>query len=134
MNEVRKMNLDTLRIRFGGVGEWTERRWAMQKTKRVASAVVGCGLALGMLSGSARAQQAQQPPSDRPAAILVWPKIVVDTGDVLASSVGPTDTLIQLSSAVRTTNSPTRDLAGLKQAHCFYVDATGHCSNSPDTQ
>lgn len=106
----------------------------MQKIKRVASAVVGCGFALCALSGIASAQQPQLPASDKPAAILVWPKIVVDTGDVLKTSVGPTDTLIQLSSAVATRGSKTRDLPGLKQAHCFYVDATGHCSNDPTTQ
>jgi len=102
----------------------------MQKTKRIASAVVGCGLALCGLSGIASAQQPQLPASDKPAAILVWPKIVVDTGDVLNSSTGPTDTLIQLSSAMKASTG----LGGLKQAHCFYVDATGHCSNNPDTQ
>jgi len=104
----------------------------MQKTKRVASAAVGCGFALCLLSGIAAAQQL--PASDKPAAILVWPKIVVDTGDVLSTSTGPTDTLIQLSSTVPTRGSKARDLAGLKQAHCFYVDATGHCSNDSSTQ
>src|SRR5262249_20932674 len=120
-------------FQFGGVGEYDERRWAMQKTRRVASAVLGCGLALGMLSGVAIAQQPLLPTSDKPAAILVWPRLVVDTGDVLASSNGSTDTLIQLSSAVPTRGSKGLDLAGVKQAHCFYVDAIGHCSNDPGT-
>ncbi len=103
----------------------------MQKTRRVASAVVGCGLALSVLGGVAAAQQPQLPASDKPAAILVWPKIVVDTSDILETSVGSTDTLIQLSSAVPTRGSKAGDLPFLKQAHCFYVDATGHCSNNP---
>lgn len=105
----------------------------MQKTRRIASAVVGCGLALGALAGVAVAKQPALPASDKPAAILVWPKIVVDTNGVLDSSTGSTDTLIQLSSTVATRNSKSLDLAGMKQAHCFYVDATGHCSNNPST-
>ena len=109
----------------------------MQKTRRVASAVIGCGLVLCTFGGMAIAQQPQLPASDKPAAILVWPKIVVDTGDQFFSSVGDTDTLIQLSSTVPT-KDPTGgnkalDLPGMKQAHCFYVDATGHCSNDPET-
>ena len=127
------MTYDMFRVHFGDVGEWNERRWAMQKTRRVASAVVGCGLALCVLSGVAAAQQPQLPASDKPAAILVWPKIVVDTSDVLFSSVGSTDTLIQLSSAVATKGSKGLDLPGVKQAHCFYVDAIGHCSNDPSS-
>ena len=109
----------------------------MQKTRRVASAVMGCGLALCTFGGVATAQQPQLPTSDKPAAILVWPKIVVDTGDQLASSTGSTDTLIQLSSTVAT-KDPTGgnralDIPGVKQAHCFYVNAIGHCSNNPET-
>src|SRR5262245_17847277 len=120
---------------LSGVGEWNERRPAMQKTSRIASAVVGCGLALCVFGGVATAQQPQLPASDKPGAILVWPKIVVDTNDVLASSVGSTDTLIQLSSVVPTralNGNRSLDIPGLKQAHCFYVDAIGHCSNNPD--
>src|SRR5512140_418953 len=127
------MKLDKLRVHFGGVGEWNERRWAMQKTRRVASAVAGCGLALVLGAVSAAHAQPVLPTSDKPAAILVWPKIVVDTSDSLSTSTGDTDTLIQLSSVVPTTGSPTSNIAGVKQAHCFYVNATGHCSNAPTT-
>jgi hypothetical protein len=131
------MKLDKFRIRFGGVGEWNERRWAMQKTRRVASAVAGCGvaLALGVLGtvSAAHAAQPVLPTSDKPAAILVWPKVVVDTSDNLSTSTGSTDTLIQLSSVVPTTGSATLNIAGVKQAHCFYVNATGHCSNGAGT-
>src|SRR5262245_52874266 len=95
------MKRDGFRVHFGG-GEWNERRWAMQQTRWIASAVTGCGLALAMsvLGGVSVARGAQPvlPASDKPAAILVWPKIVVDTSDALSSSTGSTDTLIQLSS------------------------------------
>jgi hypothetical protein len=121
------------RVDFGGVGKWDERRSAMHKIGRVASAVTSCGLALCLFAGVAAAQQPQLPTSDKPAAILVWPKIVVDTSRALSSSTGSTDTLIQLSStvALRGGRPTTADLPGLKQAHCFYVNATGHCSNFP---
>jgi hypothetical protein len=54
--------------------------------------------------------------SDRGAAIVVLPKIVVDVDNGV-------DTLIQLSNA-----SQTQRIA----AHCFYVNANYHCSNSGD--
>lgn len=52
--------------------------------------------------------------SDRGAAIVVWPKIVVDEENGV-------DTLIQLSNA----NQDQR-----VAAHCFYVNANYHCSNT----
>lgn len=54
--------------------------------------------------------------SDRGAAIVVWPKIVVD-------EEAGVDTLIQLSNA----NTSQR-----VAAHCFYVNANYHCSNTGD--
>ncbi len=54
--------------------------------------------------------------TNRPASIVVWPKIVVDTTGAWGT---PTDTKLMLSS----TNP-----SGIKQAHCFYINATGHCS------
>lgn len=56
--------------------------------------------------------------SDRPAGVLVWPKVVVDTSGQFGS---PTDTRIDIAS--------TYD-QGIRQAHCFYVNATSHCSNT----
>lgn len=56
--------------------------------------------------------------TNRPSSIVVWPKIVVDTSGTLVGT--PTDTKLMLSS----TNAD-----GIKQAHCFYINATGHCSN-----
>ncbi len=55
--------------------------------------------------------------SDRPGAVLIFPKIVVDTSGLF----GPrTDTEIQLTN---TSNS-------LIAVRCFMVDATSHCSNN----
>jgi hypothetical protein len=93
-------------------GEWNERRWAMVKMARLGSAVALLGLGLGvcLLAGipSARALTT----SDRPAAILVWPKIVVASN---------TDTLIQISNTSRTDR---------KQAHCFLINANSHCADT----
>jgi len=51
--------------------------------------------------------------SDKPAAIVVYPKVVVET-------TGYTDTVIRLTN---TSTSPIN-------VHCFYVDANSHCSGS----
>jgi hypothetical protein len=58
--------------------------------------------------------------SDKPGAILIFPKIVVDTSGVLGP---PTDTEIQITN---TSNS-------VIAARCFIIDDTQHCSNSPST-
>jgi hypothetical protein len=58
--------------------------------------------------------------SDKPGAILIFPKIVVDTSGVFGP---PTDTEIQITN---TSNS-------VIAARCFIVDDTSHCSNSPST-
>ena len=52
--------------------------------------------------------------SDQPAAVLIYPKIVLNTQGPL------TDTIIEIAN---TDTSPV-DL------HCFYVNATSHCSNT----
>jgi hypothetical protein len=88
----------------------------MVNTQRIASAVKA-GLTLGAcllgFVSSARALST----SDRPAAILVWPKIIVDTSAQIQTR--PTDTIIELGNV---------DSKALKQAHCFYVNANSHCS------
>lgn len=61
--------------------------------------------------------------SDRPAAILVFPKILVDTETPPATPRGRIDTLIRIS------NVSDRPI-GLK---CFYVNANGHCRAAPGT-
>ncbi len=71
---------------------------------------------VGLAMGPASMAQAQTS-SDESAAILVWPKVVYDSAGVLFGD--PTDTLINLSSTAT---------SSLKQAHCFLVNATAHCS------
>jgi hypothetical protein len=56
--------------------------------------------------------------SDEAAAILVFPKLVVDTSGVTAR--GPVDTLIRIS------NTSAQPIS----MRCFYLDATPQCSNS----
>jgi hypothetical protein len=90
----------------------------MVNARRIVSAAKA-GLTLGVcLLGLASTTRALST-SDKPAAILVWPKIVVDTSPLTG---GPTDTIIQLGNALHN--------AGLKQAHCFYVNANSHCSET----
>jgi len=62
--------------------------------------------------GTARADVA----SDKPGAILVFPKIVVDTAGVLFGV--PTDTEIQITNTSDT----------IVAARCFWANATSHCS------
>src|SRR5437762_7543579 len=76
-------------------------RWAGW-TVAIAAAVVVAG------GGVARADIA----SDKPAAIVVYPKVVVD-------SAAGADTVIRLSNTNRT---------AAVFAHCFYLDANSHCS------
>lgn len=75
-----------------------------------------CTVLGGMLlwAGVARADVS----STNPAAIVVFPKIVIDT---TSSTTHMVDTLIQLTN---TASNPVN-------VRCFYVDANGHCSNSP---
>jgi len=83
----------------------------MGKTRRVSLFAAGAVMAV-FATRVARADMA----SDRPGAVLIAPKIVVDT----SGRFGPkTDTEIQLTN---TSNS----VVGVR---CFYVDATSHCSN-----
>lgn len=92
----------------------------MGKTKQIASRAfsVLAGAALtAVVAHSASALTT----TDRPASIIVWPKILVDTSATVYTST-PTDTLLEL------TNQST---SSLKQAHCFLVNSNGHCSNNP---
>lgn len=91
-----------------------ERRSAMFKTR-----LTSLGLA-GLVLASAAAAPALTT-SDRAAGILVWPKVLVDTQGTLTGV--PTDTVITLGN-----NSSTN----LKQAHCFYINATSHCANDEE--
>lgn len=78
------------------------------------------GLAIAGLAVLAAAP-ASATTSDDPASILVYPKIVVDTSGLWGP---PTDTLLTL------TSNPTETQP--KQAHCFYVNATGSCADNPN--
>jgi hypothetical protein len=81
---------------------------------------MGRVVVLAILLGSVAAAQADVA-SDQGAAILVFPKIVVDTSNVRGR--GRLDTLIRISN---TENKAVR-------IQCFWVNANGHCSNSPGT-
>lgn len=87
----------------------------MVKMKRGASVTTLAGLAIGICMLAAQSRVQAITTSDQGAAILYWPKIIVDT-------TNNTDTLIRLSNT--STGRP-------KQAHCFYIDANSHCSNRP---
>ena len=78
----------------------------------ILSGAIGAAAVLGAW-GTARADVA----SDKPGAILVFPKIVVDTQGVFGA---PTDTEIQIS------NTSNHVIA----ARCFWANATSHCSQN----
>jgi hypothetical protein len=89
----------------------------MKRTKQVAAVLGVLAAATVGTVGEVMASST----TDRPASIQVWPKIVVDTSGAFTGGVA-TDTQITLTNTFR---------GGLKQAHCFYVNATSHCSNIP---
>jgi len=75
---------------------------------RRASWAIAIGTALVISGGAAaRADIA----SDKPAAILIYPKVATDSSDGV-------DTVIRVSNANQTTPI---------QLHCFYLDANSHC-------
>ncbi len=81
---------------------------------------------LGMLGGvflGAGAASADVT-SDRPAAILVWPKLLFSSADdtVLSEAGQVIDTTIQV------TNTSSEEV----RLRCFYVNANSHCSNEPE--
>ena len=82
----------------------------MLTMKRVVGplSLAAAGLFLAVAVGNAATT------SDQPAAILIYPKIVVNNEGPL------TDTIIEIAN----TNVNPVDL------HCFYVNATSHCSNT----
>lgn len=86
----------------------------MLKNARLALCA-GMAFAAFAVAGSAHAQTN----SDESSAILVWPRVVYDSTGALFGN--PTDTLINISSTAT---------SSLKQAHCFLVNATSHCSNN----
>lgn len=87
--------------------------------QRLAQAVWTGALVMGIFAGEARGDVA----SDQAAAILVFPKILVDTTLPPKTKRGPVDTLIRVSN---TSDKPI-------SISCFYINANGHCSNAPTT-
>ena len=91
----------------------------MVKTTRVACLATVIGLALGSCPFGAVSPARAATSSDQPAAIVIWPKIVVDTHGKFTF---PTDTVVQLSNV---------DTVNAKEAHCFYINGNSHCQNNP---
>src|SRR5262249_20800837 len=85
-------------------------RWAGWTMATAAALVISGGLA-------ARADIA----SDKPAAILIYPKVHVDLKATEPEEVN--DTVIRL-----TNTNPTTPI----NVHCFYLDANSHCSGGTD--
>jgi len=88
------------------------------RTRSIHAACVGlvlfCGVANRVLADVA---------SDQAAAILIFPKILVDTSTPPQTKRGPIDTLIRIS------NTSERPIS----LFCFYINANGHCKNAPTT-
>jgi hypothetical protein len=98
-----------------GFSKKSERRRSM-RTVKWNPFLSGVSALLGgvmILAGVAKADVS----STNPAAIVVFPKLLIDT----TGSTDRTDTMIQLSN---TADNPVN-------VRCFYVNANGHCSNSP---
>jgi len=91
--------------------EWGERRSAMVKMTRVASVTTLGILALGLWVIAPSVARALEV-SDKGAAVLYWPKIVVN-------STAGIDTLIRLSNTTTGSSGP------MKQAHCYYINSDG---------
>ena len=88
--------------------EWGERRSAMVKMTRVASVTTLGILALGLWVIAPSVARALEV-SDKGAAVLYWPKIIVN-------STAGIDTLIRLSNT---------SASEMKQAHCYYINSEG---------
>jgi hypothetical protein len=101
-----------------------ERRRAM--AKRIFSSTAVCGVAVAaVLLICAHSSFAQTVASDRTAGLVIFPKIRADADDIFGQS-RRVDTLIQLTNTSST---------NCRTVHCYYVDATSHCSidtNSAD--
>jgi len=82
----------------------------MVKTRLVASAA-RAGLTLGACLVGLVSVASAMTTSDRPASILMWPKIVVNEA---------TDTVVDISNVSR----------NLTAAHCWMINANSHCASS----
>jgi len=93
----------------------------MRIYRRSTLAVALSGALAGLLCGGQAALA--DVASDAPGAILVFPKVIVDTSIPPSSPRGRVDTLIRISNVS----------ARPASVHCFWVNANGHCHNSPGT-
>ena len=92
--------------------------------KRNGRMLVAARASRGARAGLCARSRAADVASDQAAAILVFPKILVDTSTPPNTTRGPIDTLMRVS------NTSTSDRS---RCICFYVNANGHCKNSPTT-
>jgi hypothetical protein len=98
--------------------------------KRVcASAAVGGVAVLSVFLAPVRCANAQAATvaSDRTAGYVVFPKVVSDPQGLLHEGRS-VDTLIQLTNTA-TGGIPPNITTGDRVVHCFYVDATSHCTS-----
>jgi hypothetical protein len=94
----------------------------MSKRTQLACVKGLLGLAFAGLATVTGAPASAMTTSDDPAAVLMYPKVVVDTSGLWGP---PTDTLLTI-----TNNAVVEE--HLKQAHCYYINATGFCANNED--
>lgn len=89
--------------------------------KRILScaAVAGVAVAAVLLVNSRSSLAQMFPSSDQTAGYVVFPKVSVDTADLFRQARN-VDTLIQLTNTSE---------EACRAVHCFYVNATNHCSN-----
>lgn len=97
----------------------------MRTVKRNPFLSRACGVLGGMILVAGAAHAAPSVTSDRPAGLIVVPKLVFDsrgTLGVLTGNGNPVDTEIQM------TNTSDQDV----KLRCFYVNANSHCTNNPE--
>jgi hypothetical protein len=87
----------------------------MLTNRKIISFATGCALAL---VGATAALAA--PDHDNPAGLVIFPKIVVDSANGI-------DTRLHLSNA---SSAPDGQTSSDQMAHCFYVNANSHCTNT----
>src|SRR5262249_20350619 len=106
----------------------SERRRPMVKRVCARAAVGGVAvLSLFLMAERRATAQPATVASDRTAGYVVFPKVISDPDGLLheGRSVG---TLIQLTNTATGGISP-NITTGARVVHCFYVDATSHCTS-----
>ncbi len=87
----------------------------MLTNRKFISFASGCALALAGATAAVAA-----PDHDNPSGVVIFPKIVVDTANGI-------DTRLHLSNA---SSRPNGQDSSDQMAHCFYVNANNHCTNT----